>query len=68
MQTRKVRRLPVVDGDGKLQGILSMDDVVVHAELKAGTKPAEIGYGKTLETLKSIYSRAVQTRPLVVSP
>ena len=68
MQTRKVRRLPVIDGDGKLQGILSMDDVVVATEAKAGTKPAELGYGKTVETLKAICSRAVQAKPLVVSP
>lgn len=68
MQSRKVRRLPVVDADGRLQGILSMDDVVVHAELKTGTRPPELGYGKTLETLKAIYSRSVQARPLVVAP
>jgi CBS domain-containing protein len=68
MQNRKVRRLPVVDEEGRLQGILSMDDVVVHAEVKAGAKAPELGYGRTVETLKAIYSRAVQPKPLVVSP
>lgn len=68
MQNKKVRRLPVLDDDGKLQGILSMDDVVVHAEVKTGAKTPELGYGRTVETLKAIYSRAVQTRPLVISP
>jgi CBS domain-containing protein len=68
MQARKVRRLPVLDGEGKLQGILSMDDVVVHAETRTGAKAPELGYGRTVETLKAIYSRAVHTRPVAVSP
>jgi CBS domain-containing protein len=68
MQSKKVRRLPVLDGDGRLQGILSMDDVVVHAEIKPGAKMPELGYGRTVETLKAIYSRAVQAKPLVVTP
>jgi CBS domain-containing protein len=68
MQTRKVRRLPVVDGEGRLQGILSMDDVIVHAENKTGAKAPELGYGRTVETLKAICSRAVHARPLAASP
>lgn len=67
MRTRKVRRLPVIGEDGRLQGILSMDDVVVHTEGKLGKKIPELGYRKTLETLKAIYSRAVRSRPLVTS-
>jgi CBS domain-containing protein len=31
MQTYKVRRLPVVDGQGHLQGIVSLNDIVTHA-------------------------------------
>jgi len=68
MQARKVRRLPVLDSEGRLQGILSMDDVVVHAETRTGAKTPELGYGRTVETLKAIYSRAVHTRPVAVSP
>jgi len=66
MQSRKVRRLPVIGDDGKLQGILSMDDVVVHAEVGAGKRAPEIGYGRTVETLKAIYRRGIQARPLPV--
>ncbi len=32
MRARKVRRLPVADADGKLQGIVSLSDIVLHAQ------------------------------------
>ena len=31
MKTHKIRRLPVVDGEGHVRGILSLNDVVTHA-------------------------------------
>ncbi|HKA36084.1 MAG TPA: CBS domain-containing protein [Thermoanaerobaculia bacterium] len=62
MQFRKVRRLPVVDAQGRLQGILSMDDVVSVSGMKVGAKMGELAYGPTVETLKAIYSRAVHPR------
>jgi len=31
MQAQKLRRLPVVDDDGRLRGILSLNDIVTHA-------------------------------------
>jgi CBS domain-containing protein len=34
MGEKKVRRLPVVNASNKLEGILSMDDVVLHADAK----------------------------------
>ena len=33
MEREKVRRLPVVDDKGELQGILSMDDIVYYKVL-----------------------------------
>ena len=49
MGAQKVRRLPVVDGKGILQGILCLDDIVLFAEEKGG-----LTYGDIIDTLKSI--------------
>jgi CBS domain-containing protein len=68
MQNKKVRRLPVIDSDRKLVGILSMDDVVLHAEGRKAKKSPGLGYGTTIETLKAIYRRPGLERPLVVQP
>lgn len=49
MQTRKVRRLPVVSKDGKLQGILCLDDVALKA-----SKQNTLSYEDTIETFKAV--------------
>lgn len=50
MQQQQVRRLPVVDREGKLQGILSINDVILSAEKKGKT----VSFEDTVTTLKSI--------------
>jgi CBS domain-containing protein len=55
MAREKVRRLPVINGEGKLVGILSMDDVVVHAEARSLTKKPELDYEDVVNTLKKVY-------------
>jgi CBS domain-containing protein len=52
MQEHKIRRLPVVNTEGELEGILSMNDLVLNAEAAAG-KDA-IGYGDVIETYRAI--------------
>lgn len=52
MQLHQVRRLPVVDDDGSLQGILSLDDVVLHAS-KTRTIPG-IAYPIVIKVLKAV--------------
>jgi CBS domain-containing protein len=54
MRENKVRRLPVVAVDGKLQGVLSMNDVVLKAEETKDKKTPELSYGDVVNTYKSI--------------
>ena len=49
MQTQKVRRLPVVSKDGRLQGILCLDDVAVKA-----SKRDSLSYEDTIDTFKAV--------------
>ena len=56
MGREKVRRLPVVNRKGVLQGILSMDDVVLRAEMRKPGVVADLFYDDVLRTLKKIYS------------
>jgi len=55
MQAQKVRRLPVVSKDGKLQGILSLDDIA----LRAGKSDA-LSYEDAINTFKAICERPVR--------
>ncbi len=54
MRDNKVRRLPVVAADGKLAGMLSMNDVVLKAAEVVGKKAPELSYGDVVNTYKSI--------------
>lgn len=42
MKQFKVRRLPVIDADGQLQGIVSMGDIVLAAGERGGPAPREV--------------------------
>lgn len=56
MAEAKVRRLPVVDAERKLEGLLSMDDVVDRTRLKAPAKGDGMTPEDVLNTLKGLYS------------
>jgi CBS domain-containing protein len=57
MRTQRVRRLPVVDGDGMLAGIISIDDVVLRAKDKKGSHNSVVTYADVVETQKAIAER-----------
>jgi len=54
MEEGKVRRLPVVDEDGILQGILSMNDLVLAAGEHRGRSAPPLSVEDVVRTLKSI--------------
>ena len=54
MRENKVRRLPVVAADGKLQGMLSMNDVVLKVAEAGDKRAPELSYGDVVNTYKSI--------------
>jgi CBS domain-containing protein len=61
MKRRQLRRLPVVDQDGRPLGIISMNDVVLHAS--NSPKATDIPADDVLDTFKAISAHA---RPLAV--
>jgi Mg/Co/Ni transporter MgtE len=64
MKAQQVRRLPVVDHEGALAGILSLDDIVLFAE----DKPiGELTYTDVVDTMKAIYEHPDQARVLAVA-
>ena len=55
MQEHRIRRLPVVNAEGELEGILSMNDVVIHAKRKGDS----IAYRDVVKTYQAICQRPV---------
>lgn len=60
MKEQRVRRLPVLNGEGRLAGILSMNDVVMRAGCRPG---AEVSGEAFLETMKAICARSREEVP-----
>jgi CBS domain-containing protein len=52
---QKIRRLPVVDTESKLQGLLSLDDIVLHASTSAAGQVPELSNSEVVKYMKRIY-------------
>ncbi len=65
MADKKVRRLPVMEADGRLMGVLSLDDIILHADAQArGSLSPEFILG----TLRKLYeSQLRQTQKKAVT-
>jgi CBS domain-containing protein len=63
MAAQKVRRLPVIDSQGILAGILCLDDIALVAEEEAG----ELTYFDVVETLKAICEHTTAFKALAVT-
>ena len=54
MRVHGVRRLPVVDAFDRLEGLLSLDEVVLSSHLLAGDRMGAPVHAEVIETLQSI--------------
>ncbi len=63
MCAQRVRRLPVLDAKGALEGILCLDDIILFAE----EAPAELTYAAVVETLQGICEHPAVARILAVA-
>jgi CBS domain-containing protein len=68
MREGKVRRLPVIDSDGKAVGVLSMDDVLLHAEPSGSGRIVELSTDEVVRAFRTINQRdlpqIVKKRPV----
>jgi len=53
MREHKIRRLPVLNPEGELQGIVSMNDIVLRAKERNGKK-TQIAYADVVKTYQAI--------------
>jgi len=55
MSFQRVRRLPVINDSGKLEGIISIEDIIARADRgRRGIQTPELSYDDTMTTLKAI--------------
>jgi CBS domain-containing protein len=59
MKRERVRRLPVVDDDGVLQGIVAMNDLVLAAEEAKGKKKPALSFDDVMRTMKAISAHRI---------
>jgi CBS domain-containing protein len=54
MQTHKIRRLPIIDSDGCLRGILTIDDIVAGSKKMEGKTTPPLSYEDAMGTMKAV--------------
>jgi CBS domain-containing protein len=61
MRTTQVRRLPVVDAEGKLWGLISLGDLALHVH-RPGRRSDGLSYESIATTLAAISERPAERR------
>ena len=59
MQQHQIRRLPVLNPEGALEGMLSMNDIVLHAQAPDAAAEDSIDYGDVVKTYQAICQHPV---------
>ena len=54
MQEHQIRRLPVINAEGELEGILSLNDIVLSSKTADGRAVDSIDYGDVVKTYQAI--------------
>lgn len=62
MQQHQVRRLPIIDRAGTLQGILSINDVILAASDRARNKQQGVSLEEAISTLQAICEHRTSDR------
>ena len=67
MRENHVRRLPVLDEKAKLAGVISVDDILIHAEPCRLGKQPELSADETVRTYRRILQRDLPTAKKAVA-
>ena len=61
MAVNQLRRLPVVDSDLKLQGMLTLNDFILHVDKVRGVTEDDLSYLEVMGALKAVSRHRVAT-------
>jgi signal-transduction protein with cAMP-binding, CBS, and nucleotidyltransferase domain len=71
MKRNRVRRLVVLAADGGIEGVLSLDDIAMHAQKADGARHPHLSYQDVVETFKAIcekeLAKSARTQPAIVA-
>lgn len=66
MGQERVRRIPVINREGIIQGILSLDDAAIHAEESKRGQMPDLSYDDVVNTYKAICERPLVAKAVEV--
>ena len=67
MREERVRRLPALNDKGRLAGVISLDDLITHAEPTSTGRHPELSTDETVRTFRKILQRDLPTAKKAVA-